>query len=405
MHLDSEYVSTSMTVSIWQQAQQQRVVDYDVAVVGAGIVGCSVAYWLQQRNPSLRVALIDAFDVGHGASGRNAGFVLLGTHHDYLSAIRVYGHRTAARLWKFTEENRRLLADVAGPHVGWAEEGSLTVAGDTEEDERLQQSLPYLRAAGIPVVYLDPADTARRIHAQGLEGSLYLTLGAVVDPVQLLQFLATESRADVLAYHRVRGLQAAEQGGTRIHTSRRQIRAQQVVLAVGAHLPRLVPRLRPFVRPVRAQMLATRSAPERGLPVPVYSHRGFYYTRQLADGRVLAGGGRHRHRDTEVGYEDATTPAVQADIERYLHTHFPWTTGLEVEHRWAGIMGFSPDHRPVVGTVPEHSNCLFATGCTGHGMGFGFHLGRLLADTVCSPHPPPGYDLFSAARFKEPAPA
>lgn len=367
-------------------------------------MGCATAYWLRQRDPELRVAIVEAGSLGDGASGRNAGFVLLGTHQDYLTAIRSYGERVAHRLWQFTRENRRLLARLNGSSFGWKEKGTLTVAGDDEEDDRLRRALPYMRAAGIPVVYLGPSETQQRLKGRGFQGSLYVTSGAAIDPLRLVRHLATESQADVLSHHRATRMSSAG-SGVEIQTPRIRIRAEQAVLAAGAYASRIVPALQTYVRPVRAQMLATHAAPDRRISTPVYSHHGYYYVRQLDDGSILAGGGRHNHRGTEVGYEDATTPAVQADIERYLHTHFPWTTSLRVQSRWSGTMGFSPDERPVVGTVPSVPGALFATGFTGHGMGFGMRMGQLLADTLRGGQRPKAFDLFTASRFEEPAAA
>lgn len=62
-------------------------------------------------------------------------------------------------------------------------------------------------------------------------------------------------------------------------------------------------------------------------------------------------------------------------------------------------MGFSPDGRPVVGRVPDHPEGLFATGFTGHGMGYGFRMGRLLADLLCEAEQPEAFKLFAASRF------
>jgi gamma-glutamylputrescine oxidase len=393
-----------MTASIWQQAHRRRSISYDVAIVGGGVVGCATAYWLRQRDPELRIAIVEAGSLGDGASGRNAGFVLLGTHQDYLTAIRSYGERVAHRLWQFTRENRRLLARLNGSSFGWKEQGTLTVAGDEEEDDRLRRALPYMRAAGIPVVYLGPSETRQRLSGRGFQGSLYVTSGAAIDPLRLVRHLAAESRADVLSHHRVTRMMSSG-AGVEIRTPRIRIRAEQAVLAAGAYAPRIVPALRSYVRPVRAQMLATHAAPEQQISTPVYSHHGYYYVRQLDDGSILAGGGRQNHRDTEVGYEDATTPAVQADIERYLHTHFPWTTGLRVQSRWSGTMGFSPDERPVVGAVPNVPGAMFATGFTGHGMGFGMRMGQLLADALRNGQRPNAFDLFAASRFEESAAA
>ncbi len=390
-----------MTVSIWQQARHEQEAVYDVIVVGGGIIGCSTAYWLSRRQPSLRVALLEARTLGAGASGRNAGFVLQGTHTDYRSDMDRYGERTARRLWNFTRENRDLLAkELRGTAFDWRSDGSLTAAGSAEEEERLRAGLPHLRTAGVPAIYLDPDEANDRVRASGFHGGLFVTSGAVVDPLRLVRHIAAKSEADVHTLHPVEGI-AWRDSGVRLDTPKQRFRADRVVLAMGPSLPELVPSTSAFVRPVRAQMLATAPAEAHDIPVPVYSHGGGFYVRQLGDGRVLAGGGRHPHRDAEETSTDATTPAVQATIERYLHTYFPWTQSLPIAQRWSGTMGFSPDERPVVGRVPDHPNGLFATGFTGHGIGYGFRMGRLLADLAGGGQRPKALDLFAASRFED----
>lgn len=389
-----------MSISFWQQSHRAQAHVYDVVVVGGGIVGTATAYWLSRRKPSLDVALVEARSLGAGASGGNAGFVLQGTAYDYLSTIERYGERTARRLWHFTRANRDLMAsELPAPTVGWASDGSLTVAGDAEEEQHLKESVGRLRAAGAPVVYLDAEETNERLHATGLSGGLYVTTDVVVDPLRLVRHLAEASDADLHLHLPVEDIHWTD-GGVILETSDLRLSGQRAVLAVGASLPALVPSLSSYVRPVRGQMLATASAGARSIPMPVYSHWGDFYVRQLDGGQILAGGGRHQHRDAEEGQDTATTPAVQATIERYLHTHYPWTQELPIQRRWAGTMGFSPDGRPVVGTVPEHPDSIFATGFSGHGMGYGFRMGRLLAACVCGVDCPDGYDLFSAARFR-----
>lgn len=393
-----------MTVSFWQRAHRERTTAYDVIVVGGGIVGCSTAYWLERQRPSLRVAIVEAHTLGAGASGRNAGFVLQGTAADYLTDVERYGKRTARRLWHFTRANRDLIAsELRGSAFGWESEGSLTVAGDPEEDERLRASVSHLRAAGAPVVYLEPEKTNDRLDATGLHGGLYVTTGAVVDPLRLVRYLADESEADLRTHHPVEQIRWRDDGVT-LETPDLQLWARQAVLAPGAALPTLVPSLSPYVRPVRAQMLATTPADTQSIPIPVYSHEGGFYVRQVDDGTVLAGGGRHPNREAEETSVDATTPAVQAAIERYLHTYYPWTQSLSVRGRWSGTMAFSPDGRPVVGPVLEHPESMFATGFTGHGLGYGLRMGRLLAQRICGTEQPDGYDLFAASRFEGQAP-
>ena len=388
-----------MTLSFWQRSERAADVTCDVAVVGGGVIGAATAYWLRRQRPGLRVALVEAGRLASGASGRNAGFLMQGTAHDYVSDRAAYGPTRARRLWHFTRQNRDLIFSELKPRAFDLEaSGSLAVAGTEAEDARLQEAVSWMRADGAAVAYVPPEDANRRLMAQGFYGALYVPSGAMLHPARLVRHLVAESGADVLEHHRVLALDEAG-GRIALETPVRRVWAGQVVLALGAYLPRLLPELGRYVRPVRAQMLATAPRPPRWLAVPAYTHEGFFYLRQTPDGAVLVGGARNLHVEAEIGYDDATTPALQADLEAYLHRHFPQTRGLPVRHRWSGTMGFSPDHLPVVGTVPGIDGCVWATGFTGHGMGYGFRFGRLLAEVTLGHARPEDLDLFTVARF------
>lgn len=397
-----------MTLSIWQRGSREADVQGDVLVVGGGIIGCATAYWLRQLRPGLEVLVADTGRVAGGASGRNAGFLLQGTSTDYMTDVATHGPDRTRRLWHFTRENRDLVfSELRGRAFDLEASGSLTVAGAEEEDERLRGCVKRMRADGAPVAYIPPDETNRRLVSQGFHGSLYVPSGAMLNPVSLVRHIAERSGARVFEHHAVVGLEARE-GGVLVETPVRRFRCQRVVLALNAYLPALYPELGRYVRPVRAQMLATEPMQPRWLQLPAYSHEGFFYVRQLPGGTVLVGGARHLHLKEEVGYVDATTPTLQQDLEHYLHTYFPQTRGLKAVQRWSGVMGFSPDHLPVFGEVPGLDGSYWAAGFTGHGMGYGFRFGRLMAELVCGVDRPDGYDLFSAERFTDvtlPAPS
>jgi hypothetical protein len=68
------------------------------------------------------------------------------------------------------------------------------------------------------------------------------------------------------------------------------------------------------------------------------------------------------------------------------------------ERAWSGTMGFSVDHLPLVGVMPDHPGSFWIGGLTGHGMGYGFRLGRLVAERALG-MPAAGEDrLFDANR-------
>ncbi|AEN73400.1 FAD dependent oxidoreductase [Rhodothermus marinus SG0.5JP17-172] len=389
-----------MTRSFWQRRHQAAERAADIAIVGGGVIGCATAFWLHRLRPQLRLILLEAGALADGASGRNAGFILPGASADFLKDCNRYGEERARRLWQFTRENRALLVRELDPTAfDWEDGGALIVAGSAEEEKRLQEAVSWLRSDGAPAIFLSAAEINRRLQARGYRGGLYLPEGGCLDPVALVRYLAARSEALVLTHHPVLALEPCGEG-VRLETPYGSVRAGQVLLALNAYLPRLLPETAAYVRPVRAQMLATEPAGRRWVPCPVYSHEGFFYLRQLADGTLLLGGARHLHLEEEVGYEDATTEALQTDLERYLHAYFPQTEGLRVRCRWSGTMGFSPDGLPVVDQVPGLAGSYWAAGFTGHGMGYGFRMGRLLAELLLGRRSE-GYDLF--ARSDRPA--
>ncbi|MGV2434483.1 MAG UNVERIFIED_CONTAM: FAD-dependent oxidoreductase [Anaerolineae bacterium] len=77
------------------------------------------------------------------------------------------------------------------------------------------------------------------------------------------------------------------------------------------------------------------------------------------------------HRDAEHDTtDDRVTDALQASLEAYLRKRFADVTA-PIERRWAGIMGFSVDGLPLVGTLPNMPQVGFAVGFTGHGLAMG----------------------------------
>lgn len=387
-----------MTRSPWQQPLEP--VRADVAVVGAGIVGAATAWALAEEAPERSVVLVEAERPAWGASGRNAGFLLLGTHTDYASAVDALGRDAARRLWAFTQENLDLAVRLAdGADVGFSLSGSVIAAGDAAEAERLARAHALLSEDGVASDLLTPDGLRDRIGAVGFPAGLFVPQGGTVDPARLVARAIEASGARLLTGARVVQVAAAGEGVRLDLAGGGSVEAGQAVLCVNAFLPDLVPDLAWMVRPVRAQMFATAPAAPI-LSAPVYSHDGFYYVRQRPDGRVLVGGARHRHVGAEVGTEDATTPALQADLEAYLTAHVPGTADARVERRWSGTMGFSPDGRPLLGDVPGVPGAYVATGFTGHGMGYGLRFGRLIARTLFG-RDDSAAPLFSAQRLHE----
>lgn len=390
-----------MTISHWQRSDLGAPIQCDVAVVGGGIVGSSTAYWIKQLAPQQKVVLVEGRTIGHGASGRNAGFLLQGAAVDYVTDVKLYGTEKASLLWDFTTENRRLVeSQLDAGRIELQGGGSLILAGSDEEAHRLQQSEAHLQKKSAVVRYWDVQAVREKTKGVGFFGGLCVETGARVHSLKLVREIAGTSGAMVLEHHSVTAVEA-RQNDVRVQTTQREIVASNVVLCLNAYVPQLMPEISSLIRPVRAQMMATESLPQ-WLPYPVYSHEGYYYLRQLSSGALLLGGARHLHVEEEVGYEDATTPELQESLKKYLARYFPHVPPVHAAYSWSGVMGFTPDGLPIFGEIPGRPGCFIAAGFNGHGMGYGFQFGKSVAGQITGQGNDQVFrDLFDISRFEE----
>jgi gamma-glutamylputrescine oxidase len=364
-----------MTVSYWQDKSADQLLDCDVAVIGAGIVGAYTARCLHEAGQT--VVLLEARHVAAGATGRNAGMVLTGLAAYYHEAIARYGPAAAAEIWQLTLANRaRMFALAAELGVYYEQKGSYLLALDAAEAAEVAQAAQALQTAGIRGEFSQHDPTGR-----GFAAAYYQPDDGATHPAALAEALARTSGARLIENSEVFSLEP-EGAGMVVRSRLATVRCRQVALCTNAYAPLLNPYFADKVLPTRAQVLVTAPVATPLFPCPGYADYGYEYFRQLPDGRFLLGGWRQHFREAEVGYEDHTTPGVQAGLDGFLLRYWPELAGVPITHRWSGVMGFSRDHIPLVGTLPDLPAVGFAVGFTGHGLGWGLKTAERLVDLL-----------------------
>ncbi|RME34588.1 MAG: FAD-binding oxidoreductase, partial [Thermoflexia bacterium] len=163
----------------------------DVVVVGAGIVGATVAVGLARRG--LSVAVLEAQQVAGGATGRSAGIVATGLPGHYARAVRAFGREAARTLWALTVEGRERLAEAARSlGIAWKRTGSLLLASTPEEADSLRASAEMLREDGFEPRW-EPEDPLER----GFLGALRWADDGVVDAADLTRALLASATVTV----------------------------------------------------------------------------------------------------------------------------------------------------------------------------------------------------------------
>jgi glycine/D-amino acid oxidase-like deaminating enzyme len=351
----------------------------DVAVVGAGVTGCSAARRLAEGG--LRVRVHDARGIAEGASGRNGGFALGGGAARYDVARETYGPERAGSYWTWTRHALDRLAELAGDAL--SRTGSYRLAADEEEREGIRLEYAALREDGFEVEWLDdvPGGAAGRFR-----GAILHPHDGSIQParfVRRLAALAAAAGAEIREHDRVENVGALD--------------ADRVLVATDGYGHGLVPELADLIWPTRGQVIASEPLDRVLYDRPHYARQGFDYWQQLPEGRILLGGFRDTSILDELTDVEETTPAIQASLESFLHELVG--APVQVTHRWAGIFGLTQDMLPLVGPVPGHDGRVWvAGGYSGHGNVLGFACGELVADAMLG-REAPHLELLDPARF------
>jgi gamma-glutamylputrescine oxidase len=355
----------------------------DVIVIGGGVTGCSCALTLAEAG--VRVRLHEARAVASGASGRNGGFALRGGAMAYDIARDQLGVEAASALWRLTERYLERLASLAGD--AFRPVGSLRLAVDGAERESLRAEHDALRSDGLTVEWVDqPTGVLARYR-----GGLVHPGDGALQParwVRRLARLACDADADVREHSPVESLDGVD--------------ADQVVVATDGSGHGLVPELDAAVTPTRGQVVVTQPLGRMLYERPHYARHRYDYWHQTPDGRLVVGGRRDVALELEFTAEEATTEAVQRELDAFAAELAD--EPVRVTHRWAGIWGTTADLRPLVGPVPGRPNVWAALGFSGHGNVLGLAAGDLVARAILGERASE-LDLFDPARLIEEGPA
>jgi len=387
-----------MTISVWlderahENSAKTQNVEADLAIIGGGITGAAAAYFAAQQGLK-KIVVLEAGQLAGGASGRNGGFVLRGIHTYYDSCVSQYGREVASFVYKFGECNQQLIRDFIqqeGVDIEYDPCGSYLLASSLEELDELSRSAKLMQEDGFVTALKleDPID-------RGYYGALHNPSDFGLNPVKLVKALLQRSEVQVLSEQPVRRLEVHSEGGIKITATNYVVLARRAILATNAYLPLLEPTFLDRISPCRGQMFATAPLKKKLLNQICYANYGWEYFRQLPDRRLVLGGCRQFFIDQEVGYGDLVTRNIQSELEHYMKDHFPELAGVQIEHRWSGVMAFTADGLPLVGELPHMPGVFFAVGCNGHGLGYGLNLGKLI---VSVSHNEESAGVFDARR-------
>ena len=360
----------------------------DVAIIGGGAIGLSVAYHAARRGA--KVVLFEAAELGLGASGALAGMLSgqgeaekPGPLQDLLVRGREY-HRA------FGPE----LCEDTGLDPGYIWDGALRTATDEVSAEKLAEEHSWHEETNFPSEKLS-GNEARELEpalARGVVAGLYLPDDGNVNPPELVRALAqgaTNHGAKLWEYEGVAGF--LTQGGrvTGVKTARGAVSAGSVVLAGGVMSGLLAEQLgvRLPLYSMKGQLLETRIS-----PVPIRANlwdHGNFYVVPKRDGRVIVGA----TEETNIRDRRPTLGGISELLGNALNL-VPSLEGALFLRAWGGLRPATPTGAPILGPVAGLDGLVLATGHHRNGVLLSAITGEIVSALALGEPPPVDISSF-----------
>ncbi|MCI0510707.1 MULTISPECIES: FAD-binding oxidoreductase [Chromohalobacter] len=371
----------------------------DVCVIGGGVTGCSTALHLAELGYS--VVLLEAGDIGHGASGRSGGQILPGLGTDITTIQQALGLSRAREIWEMSREAVRLTASLIERHaipceLAW---GYLHAAVKPRHVKELaafheQMARDYGYEA---LEWLQGAPLREHVVTDAYPAALYDREGGHLHPLNYTLGLARAAQRAGVRVHAHSAARTIQRGHpATVTTERGHVTADFVVLATNAYHGDLVPELSGRTMRAANYMIATAPLSEAQaaevLPQnDALADANFVldYYRLSADRRLIYGG--------EVSYDGREPPRLQARMDAKIARLFPVLNGLPIEYRWGGDVAITLNRAPDFGRLDD--NFYYAQGYSGHGMAMAGLAGKLMAETIAGQSE--RFDVFAAIPHRQ----
>jgi glycine oxidase len=373
---------------------------FDVAIIGGGIIGSSIAFELAAEK--LDVVLLDREEPGRGASWAAAGMLSAAPDSPEARPLVPLAKESLELYPQFISR----IEDATEPFMHFGSEGTLQIfPGPNAEFDR-DKMVADLKTLGIEIepVTLETAREMENAISPKVHAVAWLPRESTVDPRSLMEaILAALRYRDVEIRAGCAATSITRQGSTctGLTAHGEPISAKIVVLAAGCHSANLagenivedgwLSRYAP-TRPIRGQMLALHST-EIELRRVLRSERGYLVPRH--EGRIVAGSTLE-----DVGFNKNLTAGGICEILNAAIELAPRLAHAQLLETWAGLRPGTPDNLPIIGPTPI-DGLFIATGHYRNGILLAPITAKLVRDWIVDQKMPATARIFSPLRFAD----
>lgn len=357
-------------------------IDARVCVIGGGLAGLNTALGLVERGIQ-GVAVLESHRLGHGASGRNGGFVFGGFSRGEDALLRELGPERARGLYRGTLDAVELIRRRIHTHAidcQPVEDG--VIWANWFRDERVLRDRQRLLAEsfGVSWDWLTRSELRDRLQTDRYHGGLMEQRGFHFHPLRYVQGLGRQLVGQGARVHECSPAMSLKRMGTRwqVESPEGRVTADHVVLACGGYLAGLRKPVDAGVMPIATYVMVTEplgNGLDRAMRTraAAYDTRfAFDYYRPLPDTRLLWGG--------RISVLDRSPADVERLLRRDLLKVFPQLQGVGIDYAWSGLMSYARHQMPQIGRIDE--GLWLAQAFGGHGVAPTTFAGELVAAAI-----------------------
>lgn len=344
-----------MTISHWQKNIKLNT---DILIVGAGIAGLSTAYWLNKKNPDLKITILDENNVFSGTSGRNAGFLSLGgvsfLERDLLN-------NNGKNIIDIKENILLLEKEIINVNKkGFDKNGTSLLFDDDEMDRYLKLSSELNK---IKIKNKIVKDKIINKNVLWYEDAYSVNPISIRDGIMSLLNHNVEFRL---------GISFIENKEKEAITSMGSIFYDKIIFCTGAFYKSKELKL----TPTRAQCMTFKLKSKLKLKGNYsYARKGMYF--RLDNDFLIIGGSRMLDMDRELTSIDDINVLIQEELKKFVLTNI--SKNVRIDSQWSGILAYTPEKLPL---IKQKSDEYYLVGLSGHGVAFSFKYGKDLSNLI-----------------------
>ncbi len=364
----------------------------DVAVIGGGFTGIATACELRRADAALKVAVLEARTIGHGASGRNGSFAMTVVGLGFGTTAMIRGKQFLKEAHAFMERAVDTLDDLIQREkldCDRIRPGFLRVATAPAYVARLHHEVELMKSLGFGGIdWIDAEAVRARVNSPRYIGAMWEPRLLLVNPAKLVrEEKRLALKLGVSVYENTPVTEITSQPIFRLKTPDGTVSAQKLVFATNAY-SHLFPQLRRKQIPAFTYMIATEPlTPAQLGPIGWKGFEGvedarnlIHYYRRTPDNRLVMGGG-----PVGLTYRNSldadSNQAAWRHLEEHLGFLFPSLRGVRITHRWGGPFSVTLDLAPALGYLRDE-RAVYSVGCIGHGVSLTHLNAQVLRDLL-----------------------